>query len=299
MTLNPYMPKLGYSPTDRVVIIHTDDIGMCHASVQAFQDLWAFGTITSGATMVPCPWFPVVARICRENPEIDMGVHTTLNAEWESYRWGPVSTRETDSGLLDDTGYFHQWHLAVYDNAKPEAVEKEVNTQIERALAAGIDVTHVDSHMGTIMNPLFIQSYIQAASSRLLPSMLPRLDAKGIEMMGVGEQERIMYMPIMQMLESMGLPMLNGLLSMPLNEPSETSQMETAKELLGNLTEGITHFVLHPSIDTPELRAIATDWESRVANYNVFMSDALKTLLEREGLKLIGYRRIRTALRSG
>ena len=298
MTPNPYLKKLGYSETDRLVIIHTDDIGMCHASVQAFNDLWAFGTITSGATMVPCPWFPAVAQLCRENSDVDMGVHATLNAEWESYRWGPVSTRETGSGLMDGTGYFHQWHQAVYDHAKPEEVEKEVNAQIERALAAGIDVTHVDSHMGTIMSPLFIQSYIQAASSRLLPSMLPRLTAKGIEMMGVGEQERLAYMPIMQMLESMGLPLLDGLLSMPLNEPKDSVQMEVAKDLLGNLPEGITHFVLHPSIDTPELRAIAPDWESRVANYHVFMSSELKKFLEREDFKLIGYRAIQDALRN-
>lgn len=299
MSPNPFLQKLGYSPTDRIVIIHTDDIGMCHASVQAFQDLWAFGTITSGATMVPCPWFPAVARMCRDDPSIDMGVHATLNAEWESYRWGPVSTKDSDSGLLDELGYFHQWHQAVYDHAKPEAVEKEVNAQIERALAAGMDITHVDSHMGTIMNPLFIQSYIQAASGRLLPNMLPRLDAKGIDMMGVGEQERIMYIPIMQALESMGLPMLDGLLSMPLNEPSLSTQMETAKELLGDLPEGITHFVLHPSIDTPELRAIAPDWESRVANYNVFMSDELKMFIESEDIRLIGYRPIRDAMRQG
>ena len=247
--------------------------------------------------MVPCPWFPAVARMCRENPSIDMGVHATLNAEWEAYRWGPVSASEAGSGLLDESGYFHQWHQAVYDNARPEEVEREFNAQIERALAAGIDVTHVDSHMGTIMNPLFIQSYIQAASSRLLPSMLPRLDAKGIEMMGVGEQERLMYMPVMQMLESLGLPMLNGLLSMPLNEPSETAQMKIAKELLGDLPEGISHFVLHPSIDTPELRAIAPDWESRVANYKVFMSDTLKRFLENEAIQPIGYRAIRDAMR--
>ena len=117
-------------------------------------------------------------------------------------------------------------------------------------------------------------------------------------MMGVGEQERVAYMPIMQMLESLGLPMLDGLLVMPLNEPNESVQMEIAKDLLGNLPEGITHFVLHPSIDTPELRALAPDWESRVANYNVFMSEELKTFLEREDFKLIGYRAIRDALRS-
>lgn len=298
MTPNPFLHRLGYSDSDRLVIIHTDDIGMCHASVQAFQDLWAFGTISSGAVMVPCPWFPAVARLCRENPAIDMGVHATLNAEWENYRWGPVSTREPESGLLDEAGFFHQWHQAVYDHARPEAVEAEVNAQIERALAAGIDVTHVDSHMGTVMSPLFVQSYIQAASRRLLPSMLPRLDARGIEMMGVGEQERIAYMPVMQMLESLGLPLLDGLLAMPLNEPDAAKQLETAKELLGDLPQGITHFILHPSVDTPELRALAPDWESRVANYRVFMSDELKTFLEGQDLKLIGYRAIRKALRS-
>ncbi|HJR80051.1 MAG TPA: polysaccharide deacetylase family protein [Anaerolineales bacterium] len=298
MSPNSFLQKLGYSSTDRLVIIHTDDIGMCHASVQAFKDLWAFGTITSGAVMVPCPWLPSVAQMCRENPEIDMGVHATLNAEWEAYRWGPVSTRDQASGLLDPDGYFHQWHQAVYDNARPEAVNAEVNAQIERALAAGIDVTHVDSHMGTVMSPLFIQSYIQAAASRQLPSMLPRLDAKGVEIMGISEGERNAYEPIMQMLLANGILMLEGILSMPLDEPNPDQQMEIAKDLLGDLPVGITHFVLHPSIDTLELRSIAPDWESRVANYNTFMSDELKKFLESEDIKLIGYRRIRDAIRS-
>jgi chitin disaccharide deacetylase len=297
MSPNPFLKKLDYSDNDRLVIIHTDDIGMCHASVQAFKDLWAFGTITSGAVMVPCPWFPAVAQMCRESPAIDMGVHATLNSEWEAYRWSPLSTRDPASGLLDADGYFHQWHQAVYDNAKPEAVEKEVNAQIDRALAAGIDATHVDSHMGTIMSPLFIQSYVQAGASRLLPNLLPRMDAQGIEMTGVSAEEMVAYAPVIEQLERMGLIMMDGLLAMPLDQPD--GEMEIAKELLGNLPVGITHFILHPSIDTAELRALAPDWESRVANYNVFMSDELKKFIEREEIKLIGYRAIRDALRNG
>lgn len=295
MKTNPFLKKLGFSDNDRVVIIHTDDIGMCHASVQAFKDLWKFGTITSGATMVPCPWFPAVAEMCKENPEIDMGVHATLNAEWESYRWGPVSTREASSGLMDEAGYFHQWHQAVYDNAKPEAVEREVNAQIEQALKAGIDVTHVDSHMGTVMSPLYMQSYVQSASSRLLPSMLPRMTAKGMDAMGISEKEQIMYAPIMDAIEDMGVPMVDGILGLPLEHGDD--HIGIAKKILGNLPIGITHFVLHPSIDTPELRSIAPDWQARVANYNAFMSDELKMFLENEDIKLIGYREIRDAMR--
>jgi predicted glycoside hydrolase/deacetylase ChbG (UPF0249 family) len=296
MKPNPLLKKLGYSDTDRLVIIHTDDIGMCHASVQAFKDLWSVGTITSGAVMVPCAWFPAVAQMCKENRTMDMGVHATLNAEWDNYRWGPVSEAGAGSGLRDEAGYFHQWHQAVYDNAKPEEVEQEVNAQIEKALKAGIDVTHVDSHMGTIMNPKFIQSYVQAAASRLLPNMLPRLNAKGIEMMGVSEQEQVMYAPIMQQLETMGVPMLDGIVSMPLEHDHD--HIGVAKKLLSELPIGITHFILHPSIDTPELRAICPDWQARVANYNAFISDELKKFIEGEDIKLIGYRQIREAMRN-
>ena len=294
MQPNPFLKKLGYSNNDRLVIIHTDDIGMCHASVQAFKDLWAFGTITSGAVMVPCPWFPAVAQMCRENPEMDMGVHATLNAEWESYRWGPVSTRESSSGLMDEAGYFHQWHQAVYDNAKPEAVDAEVNAQVERALAEGIDVTHVDSHMGTIMNPKFIGSYVQAAAKRLLPSLLPTLTAVGWNVMA-GEEERIAYAPIMEMLESLGVPLVDGILGMPLEHGDD--HIGVAKKLFAEVPIGITHLIFHPSIDTPELRAIAPDWPARVANYNAFMSDELKKFIESEDIKLIGYRAIRNAMR--
>lgn len=294
MKPNPFLKKLGFSDTDRAVIIHTDDIGMCHASVQAFKDLWAFGTITSGAVMVPCPWFPAVAQMCRENPEIDMGVHATLNAEWEIYRWGPVSTREADSGLMDADGYFHQWHPGVYQNAKPEAVAVEVNAQIEKALAAGIDVTHVDSHMGTIINPRFIQSYVQAAAIRLLPNMLSRVGSIGIDMMGT--ETRIANTPILGQLEAMGTPMVDAILSMPLEHSDD--HIEVAKKLFGEVPAGITHFILHPSIDTQELRAIAPDWRARVANYNAFMSDELKKFIESQDIKLIGYRQIREALRS-
>lgn len=296
MTPNPFLKKLGLSETDRAVIIHMDDVGMCHASLEAFKDLWEFGIITSAAVMVPCPWFPTVALLCRANPGIDMGVHATLNAEYASYRWGPLSTRDPASGLLDADGHFHQWPQAVYDNARPEAVAKEVNAQIEVALAAGIDITHVDSHMGTIMNPLFVQSYIQAAATRLLPPLLPRLDALGLKIMGPAETQA--YAPITQQLENLGLLLMDGVLMMPLDEPGEQKQMEIAKNLLGNLPVGITHFILHPSIDTVELRAVTPDWESRVANYNTFMNDGLKKFIESEDIKPIGYRQIRDAMRN-
>jgi hypothetical protein len=83
---------------------------------------------------------------------------------------------------------------------------------------------------------------------------------------------------------------------MPLEHGKD--HIEVAKKLLSELPAGITHFILHPSIDTPELRAIAPDWEARVANYNAFMSDELKKFIQSENIKPIGYRQIRDAMRN-
>lgn len=295
MTPNPYLKKLGFSDTDRLVIVHTDDIGMCQASLTAFEHLWEFGTISSGAVMVPCPWFSSVAKMCRENPQMDMGVHATLNAEWTAYRWGPISTRDAKSGLLDAEGYFHQWQPAVYEQADPGAVALEVETQLARALAAGIDATHMDSHMGTVLHPKFIQSYIQIALARGIPPMLPRLDAKGMEGR-VSEEEQAVYAPVLEYLESQGVPLLDGMYGMPLS--AEGDHLEIAKQLLGEAPVGISHFILHPSVDTPELRAIAPDWQARVANYNAFMSQELKDFIKNSGIQLIGYRALREAMKN-
>ena len=113
--------------------------------------------------------------------------------------------------------------------------------------------------------------------------------------MGIGNKEQATDAPIMDAIEEMGVPMVDGMSGMPLEHGDD--HINVAKKVIGDLPVGITHFVLHPSIDTPELRAIAPDWQARVANYNAFMSDELKMFLESEDIKLIGYRELREAMR--
>jgi len=164
MQPNPVLNKLGFSNNDRVVITHTDDIGMCQASVDAFADLIDFGLISSGAVMVPCPWFLETAAYARLHPEADLGVHLTLTSEWETYRWGPISTRDPKSGLMDDQGFFHRTTEEVWRQADPSAAIAELEAQVGRALAEGIIPTHIDTHMGSIAHPSIIPGYIQLST---------------------------------------------------------------------------------------------------------------------------------------
>ena len=295
MQPNPALKKLGFSPDDRVVIIHTDDIGMCQASVDAFADLLDYGLISSGAVMVPCPWFLEAAAYARSHPQADLGAHLTLTSEYETYRWPPVSTRDPAAGLLDEQGFLHKSTQAVWDRADPEAAAAELEAQIRRALAEGVDLTHIDTHMGAVAHPSLIPSYIQLATRYGRPPMIPRLSA--VEMMAAGdvdEDTAQMITGMIAMLDEMGLPLLDGLSGLALVDP--TDRLEQAKAALGALKLGLTHFIIHPAKDTPELRRITPSWACRVADYETFSSDAMRDFIRAEGFQVIGYRTLKALM---
>ena len=158
---NALLRKLGFDAQDRVVIIHADDIGMCQATLSAFADLVDVGLVSSGSVMVPCPWFPEAATWCRNHPAVDVGVHLTLTCEWNGYRWGPLSTRDPASGLLDEEGHFHRRRQSLWQQASPHAVRVEMQAQVERARKAGLDLTHLDCHMFAAMEERFMPHYIR------------------------------------------------------------------------------------------------------------------------------------------
>ncbi|MBN1658776.1 MAG: polysaccharide deacetylase family protein [Anaerolineae bacterium] len=289
---NPVLRRLGFDPTDRVAIVHADDLGMAQGSVPAFEELVAFGLVSSGAVMVPCPWFPAVADFCRRHPGADVGVHLTLTSEWDSYRWGPISTREATSGLLDDEGYFPRTAEQVQAQARVEAVTAEMEAQVARALAAGIDVTHVDTHMGTVAAPQFIPAYIQLATAHGLPPMVPRYDEEQWIEFGFDAGTAAFAAQFVQALEALGVPLLDHLTGLHLDD--DVDRLELAMATFDALPAGLTHLIIHPAKDTPELRAATPrTWRARVADYRVFSSEALRAHVRQLGVHIIGYREIR------
>ena len=299
MSTNPLLAKLGLSSNDRAVIFHADDIGMCHAAQMAYEELIAVGSISSAATMVPCGWYPATAVYCRENqanqPHIDMGVHVTLTSEWVgTYRWGPISTRERSSGLMDEQGYFYAETVPAQENMEPDAVKIEIEAQIHRALADGIDVTHIDSHMGSIFHAKFLPAYFDLAQKYQIPALAIRPDAiQGSWGEPDGSPEMLAEW---QELEDNGFPMLDCIEGMSLDQPK--NRIEEAKQRLYGLPPGVSYFIIHPSIDTAELRTIAPDWENRVADYELFRSDEWQKTVEESGVKVIGWRVLRDLMRA-
>lgn len=154
------------------LVIHADDVGMCHGANRAYVELSHFGTITSGSVMVPCPWFSEIAEIASGDDSLDCGVHLTLNAEKKHYRWGPVSSAGPSSGLVDEHGFLWRTVAEVRRNAHPDAVEQEWRAQIDRARAAGVTVTHLDAHMGSALAPEWCDRYVAVGIDYGIPVLI-------------------------------------------------------------------------------------------------------------------------------
>ena len=233
--MNPALKKLGYDKHDRVVIIHADDVGMCQATLPALTDLWDAGLISSAATMVPCSWFPEVAAFCRAHGDVDMGVHLTLTCEYRSYRWGPISTRQPASGLLDEEGYFYFDNDGVQTHAATKAVASEMAAQVARARAAGVDVTHIDTHQLSAYHRKFLPAYTGLAVEHSLPLMLLRLDADRWQALG----RSLGYLDLIDLetarlleqaghdLEALGVPLFDHITGLPLDRPKDRVAQDT------------------------------------------------------------------------
>ena len=129
------------------LLIRCDDVGMSHTVNMAVRKLIETGVPFSTSVMIACPWYLEAVEILKTNPQIGVGIHLTLNSEWQHYKWGPVLGAATVPSLADANGHFYASE-AEFAAAKVDLseVEMELRAQIERALRAGLRVDYLDYH---------------------------------------------------------------------------------------------------------------------------------------------------------
>jgi chitin disaccharide deacetylase len=283
--------RLGFSVSDRVAVVHADDIGMCHAANEGAFAALERGAVTCGSIMVPCPWFREAAERARANSKLDLGIHLTLNSEWPHYRWGPVAGRGRVPSLLDDQGFLPRTALETVKRARPEEVEVELRAQIEMALAAGIDVTHFDSHMGTVFFPPFVDLYVKLAREYRIPVFAVRPEKRALERAGLAAAEPILRR-VAEALEAAGFPLLDAVDADSLDFTPGEGEAHTAMRL-ERLGRGVSYWIIHPAKDGEELRAISPDAHARAFEHGFYGGSAGRAAFERAGVKTVGMRALR------
>jgi len=271
--------RLGYGADDRLLIINCDDLGSCHAANLGTYDALREGIATSATLMVPCPWSRDAASRYRGE---DVGVHLTLNAEHERYRWGPITHAPS---LLDGDGGFPRTVGDVWDHADLDEVRRELRAQVERAILWGFDVSHLDSHMGTLqLRPEFFDVYLDLAVEFQLPLRLSGASS-----------ERAIGFPFRRLAAEEGVVFPDHFVNV-----RGTGSRRTIEHVITELRPGVTEVYVHPALDTPELRALADDWPARVDDHDLVTADrALRAMLDRAGVVRIGYRPLRELQRAG
>ncbi len=272
-------------------MIHADDVGMCHGANRAYVELSHFGTITSGSVMVPCPWFSEIAEVAAGDDSLDCGIHLTLNAEKTHYRWGPVSSAGPASGLADEHGFLWRTVAEVRRNAHPDAVEEEWRAQIDRALAFGVNVTHLDAHMGSALAPEWCDRYVAVGIDYGVPVLITgSLGAYGPNRHVADSDEAQAADEAIQSAaataRAAGMPVFDAVLETDFSRAPH--QPPNYQKMLDSLEENLVFCAFHPNAPGgAEIEVIEPDsFHVRTYEYELFGTDGWKEWLMDQSYEL-------------
>jgi predicted glycoside hydrolase/deacetylase ChbG (UPF0249 family) len=274
--------RLGYPATAKLLILHADDVGMAHSVNRASLEALEKGWITSASVLVPSPWFSEVATWARAHPNADLGIHLALNSEWTTLRWGPISGRSEVPTLLAADGYLPLLTDNV-EKTNPREVERELRAQIDFARRSGVNVTHLDSHMGALFGAQApFEVYLELGRSYGLPLLLERTGAPGAPPAPPWAER------------ARSIALVDRVLQM---EPgvSKEQWVDAYKRMLTPLGPGVYELIVHLAYDDAEMRGATLDhpdWGAawRQWDFDLVRSAEFRSWLKQQGFQLITWR---------
>jgi predicted glycoside hydrolase/deacetylase ChbG (UPF0249 family) len=276
--------RLGYPATARLLVIHADDLGMSHSVDRASFEALEKGWITSASILVPCPWFPEVARWAKDHPNADLGIHQALNSEWTDVRWGPLSGAANAPSLVDENGFLPLDTPAVGQHAKMPEVETELRAQIDRAQKAGIHISHLDTHMGALMTtPDLFAVYRKMGEAFHVPILFERTGTHSPQ--GIPIPDDILVERVVSM------------------EPGVAAKdwLDWYKKELTPLPPGVYQLIVHLAYDDDEMQGATwnhPDWGSawRQHDFDTMKSAEFQKFLKDQGFILVSWKDLAKAL---
>jgi chitin disaccharide deacetylase len=279
--------RLGQPASARLLVIHADDLGMNHSVNRATLEALEKGWIASASILVPCPWFPEVARWAKLHPHADLGIHLALTSEWTDLRWGPVSGAGRVPSLVDTLGYFPLDTPEVARNAKTPEVKYELRSQIDRAKNAGIPITHLDMHMaGMVSSGELFGVYRKLRDDYKLPILL---EPSGTHSPPAGISASADEFTVQRVVS-----MEPGVAA------NDKAWLDWYKKQLSPLPPGVYQLTVHLAYDDEEMRGATwdhPDWGAawRQRDLNMVKSAEFRQFLKEQGFVLVTWKELAKA----
>jgi predicted glycoside hydrolase/deacetylase ChbG (UPF0249 family) len=274
--------RLGYSRKTKLLIIHADDVGLCHDENLASFDAFENGIVNSGSIMVPCEGFNEVVEYAKKNPNADLGIHLTLTSEWEKFKWKPLLPMSEIKGIVNEFGYFPPNKSDLLENYNIDDIKKEFRAQINHAINSGIDITHIDSHMFTAFaDQNIIKAYTEIGKEFNLPVLLA-------------------FNKTIPKSTTINDLILNNMF---IADPEHFAQglSKYYSQVLTKLKPGLNCLLVHLCYDTDEMQNHTNNEKNfgsawRQADFDFFTSNECKKILTQNNIRLITWREIRDKL---
>ncbi len=280
------LTTLGLDPNKIYLIIHADDAGLCSAENEATKMALQNGSINSFSIMPPCPGFKEMLSFAKTNPYLDCGIHLTLTCEWKDFKWGPVLGKDKVPSLVDASGHFYKKREMFLTHAKPEEVLLELEAQIQLVLDAGVNPSHLDSHMYTLgLSEELLNIYRFLGKKYQLPVLLDSalLKLKNIDLDILNDKEDIIMDEVY----------------LGTFEEFQKGALATFYEnTLLNLTPGLNIILLHPAFNNAEMQAITIDHPNfgaawRQIDYDFFTSSKCASIIANKSIEMITWQEIK------
>lgn len=270
---------LGHSDDDRLLILSADLMGSTYAATAAGLNALRDGCATTATLVMPGPWARHAADHLTNADDLDVGIHLTLNAELDTFRWAPLTHAPS---LLDGDGGFPRTPEDLWDHADIDEVRRECRAQVERAISWGVEPTHLTTHLLAMQQrPEFFDVLLGIAVEAELPI---RLES--------GDAETAAGFPFRRLAAEEGVSMPDHF---RLIRGGTRAHLEA---VLADLAPGVTEVAFAPALAAEEIRAIDPAAAGRFDDLAVLTDRELRARLEGLGVTLIGYRALRDAQRA-
>jgi predicted glycoside hydrolase/deacetylase ChbG (UPF0249 family) len=274
----PLAVRLGYSDKDILVIVHADDIGMHVDETDGALTSMKSGMCKTGSVMVVCPDFDRTAAIYKKNPDLDLGLHFTLNSEWKNtYTWKPLLAAAEVPSLYAPNAAMWPDQAKLGAHLKADEAKLELAAQLKKAFDSGIKLTHIDSHMGSyFMNPELFD-YAVELSKKYNLAIATWDHPQSAELRQQGFIFPDSYTCIYKIDDEANNPDL---------------RRSEYYKLLASFKPGVHEIIVHIANVTEELARIIEMPYIRSGDYNVWTSAETKKYADSLGITFIGFREL-------
>ena len=285
----------------RRLIVNADDFGLTPGVNRAIAEAHERGIVTSATLMANSGSFDEAVRLAKASADWSIGCHVVLldgAPLLDPVRLDSLVRRKQNNSFRDGIAGFAVRALTGWIDA--DQVQAEVTAQIRKLQAAGIEVSHVDTHKHTHMFPAALAGVLRAARTCGIRAIRNPFEVIAANYVKV---QRGMWKRYRQVKTLNGLAGLfrRAVAKAGLSTPDGTLGIvatghlnpEIFHAIAENMPEGTWEFVCHPGYMDDELGMVRTRLrESREQELAVLTSPQARQALESRGIELISYKQL-------